>query len=157
MDPWDTKSLRGGNGAQFLVNMTPSVDLQYLHQYIPYPENIGRRESTGENEVERKGIAVVLADSGTDVDKYGIPIVDYTSIQYSQFEWILLVLGGETHGLSETVRKAAKELPSYYPDDIKLVSRVRIPMSLPIDSLNVANAFGVIGYEIFRQFSTDVV
>lgn len=163
-DPWETKSLRGGNGAQFLIPMATKIDLQYLQQHIPQTTLRGpsfsdssesvRCEDDENKNIGKIGIGVFLADVGTGPDKFDMPIVDYTTVNYSKFESIILILGGETTGLRYSTRKAVKELTNYYPEEIKLISRIRIPMCLPIDSLNVANAFGILGYEISRQLSS---
>jgi TrmH family RNA methyltransferase len=51
---------------------------------------------------------------------------------------VAVVLGGEGHGLPESIRTVADE-------------EMRIPMSAPVESLNVATAAAVVAYEMRRQ------
>lgn len=167
-DPWDTKALRGGNGAQFFVPITADVDFNYFHQYIPLSdlsnESTGNGDAHGEqfstngngnlNDgiYEKSGIGIFLADGGVDVDALGLPSVPYTSIKYSSYKSVYVILGGENLGLSDKVKKVSNDLKKIYPEDVRVITRINIPMLMPVDSLNVANAFGVIGYEIARQY-----
>ncbi|CAL8081733.1 unnamed protein product [Orchesella dallaii] len=160
VDAWDMKALRGGDGAQLFVPMSADVDLETLYRVPQLSDLLTSNTQSIQNEnndtlvPSKVGIGIFLADSGCGSDKFGLPIAPYTSFKYSDFSWVILILGGETTGLSDTVRKEVVNLQKFYPDVIKTVSRVTIPMSKPIDSLNVANAFGIIGYEISRQYMT---
>ena len=58
-----------------------------------------------------------------------------------QGQELVLVIGGETHGVSERARKFAHE---------HLGERVHVPLANSMDSLNVVSAASVILFEIKR-------
>ena len=63
----------------------------------------------------------------------------YTNVNYHDED--VLVFGKETKGLSATILEQ-------YPD-----TRIRLPMTGNVRSLNLANAVAVVTYEAFRQMS----
>ena len=69
------------------------------------------------------------------------------SLKYFQVDWTLgpsvLVIGGETTGLGETV----KNLASQYGGRL-----VHVPMANTLDSISAAMAGTVIVYEAYRQW-----
>ncbi|ODM90877.1 rRNA methyltransferase 3, mitochondrial [Orchesella cincta] len=145
-DAWEMKALRGGDGAQFYVPIVSNVNLDALYRYPHLSEHFT-------NDSKSKGVGIFLADSDhLGTDNFGLRIQPYTEVNYGEFSRTILILGGETAGLSDTVRRAVAHLQKYYPENVKTVSRITIPMCMPIDSLNVANAFGIVGYEIARQY-----
>ena len=67
------------------------------------------------------------------------------SAQYNQFPWpkkCVIVLGNEEYGISEEILKTCDEF-------------VHIPMVGRKNSVNVANAFSVVGFHICRQIHPD--
>jgi len=87
------------------------------------------------------GCHVFLADSsGSDNSS----VVDYTRPKYSECSHAVLVIGGETEGLSRTALQLCSS--SKWK-----AQRVHIPMSAGVDSLNSAVSASVILCEIWRQ------
>lgn len=82
-DPWDTKCLRGGCGAQFRVNIKDDVKWEHLEGNEFFPD----------------GSKIFLAESNVNGSEL-FQQVDYSDCEYSH-EHNVLVIGGETHGLSE--------------------------------------------------------
>lgn len=72
-------------------------------------------------------IATSLAEEATSIDSLS-----------TDGENVVLIMGGEAWGLSDTIEQLCSH-------------RVRIPMWLPIDSLNVAVAAGIFLYELTRR------
>ncbi|CAB3362850.1 Hypothetical predicted protein [Cloeon dipterum] len=71
---------------------------------------------------------------------------DYTDVSFSVASGpIVLVVGGETHGLSARATDIAK------------ATRIRIPLACGVESLNVGTAVAVLVYEIRRQISHSAV
>ena len=99
--------------------------------------------------------------------KMPLPAVPYTDLELSGASPIVLVVGGETHGLSHAAYKLAhdfggRKVCQFYfliqkkRREIILVIfikyfQVSIPLENGVDSLNAGVAFGVLGYEIRRQ------
>lgn len=71
-----------------------------------------------------------------------IPVHPYHSIEYKNRDSYVIVIGGETEGLSEEAFLYAKENNGV---------RVNIPLSPSVNSLNAATALGIITFEIKRQ------
>lgn len=71
-----------------------------------------------------------------------IPLKPYYSLNYKSNKAIVLVIGGETEGLSLEAYKLAKSRNGV---------RIYLPMSNLVESLNVSTALGVIAFEIKRQ------
>lgn len=82
-DPWDSKCLRGGCGAQFRVNIKDDIRWEDLEkeEFFPFDSKIFLAESN--------------LNHGELLER-----VDYSECEYSK-EHNVVVIGGETHGLSE--------------------------------------------------------
>jgi len=101
VDPWNPKVVRGGMGAHFTLNLFPDITL---------------------TELKSSGNTLIGADMS------GVPLNKINKTQIT--DWVL-VLGGESHGLSKESRK--------------LIDRfVSIPKPGIGESLNVAVAGGII-------------
>ena len=71
-----------------------------------------------------------------------LPCKPYTEFRrFAPGQELVLVIGGETHGVSERARKFAHE---------HLGERVHVPLANSMDSLNVVSAASVILFEIKR-------
>lgn len=89
---------------------------------------------------------VLIADN--NVSKYPISkVVEYDKIPDSliQDKQIYLVLGGETHGISEEALSFSYQSPSWHV--------VHIPLVSSVDSLNTSNALAIILFELRRKMS----
>lgn len=89
---------------------------------------------------------VLIADN--NVSKYPISkVIDYDKIPESliKVKQIYLVLGGETHGISEDALSFSRQSPSWHV--------VHIPLVSSIDSLNTSNALAIILFELRRKMS----
>ncbi|KAG8234485.1 hypothetical protein J437_LFUL014605 [Ladona fulva] len=131
VDLWDPKVLRSGAGAHFVLPVHQNCTWEKIRDYM-------HTESP-----------VVLADSQVSSKKSSnsVPLHQYHLVDYCD-AWktsspIILVLGGETEGLSKEACELAESC-----DGI----RVHIPLSNDIESLNTATALGVISFEIKRQY-----
>lgn len=82
-DPWDSKCLRGGCGAQFRVNIKDDIKWEDLENEEFFP-------------LESK---IFLAESNVNRGDL-FEQVNYSECEYSK-EHNVVVIGGETHGLSD--------------------------------------------------------
>uniref|UniRef100_A0A1B6J9J2 tRNA/rRNA methyltransferase SpoU type domain-containing protein n=2 Tax=Homalodisca liturata TaxID=320908 RepID=A0A1B6J9J2_9HEMI len=127
-DPWDSKVLRAAAGGHFhipiLMDMTWKEKEEFLH-----PSDL-----------------VFLADSNTEQKHPAggkLPHHMYYDVDYASNSSIVVVIGGETEGLSYD----AFSLAAHHKG-----SRVSIPMSNCVESLNSGCALSVILFEIKKQF-----
>lgn len=73
---------------------------------------------------------------------FELPIVPYYEVDYCKTTPLILVIGGETHGLSDEGYEFAKSRKGV---------RVNIPLLNGIESLNSATAVGILCFEARRQ------
>lgn len=121
-DPWNTKVLRSAMGAHFKLNI----------------EKIELAELT--NKYSR----ILIADSNIVADEDKIEVKNYSSLSFQSSEDILLIVGGETEGISKKAYSFAAENNGI---------RVHIPLSNNINSLNSGVALGILIFEIKRQLT----
>lgn len=105
-------------------------------------------DGPGEYEIDQSTGLIMdsLYDDDAKLEKYSrlkLPLIPYTDIGVSDSRDIVLVIGGETHGLSNAALKLAYDCDG---------CRVNIPMTKGSDSLNAAIATSIIAFEIRRQF-----
>ncbi|CAG7725286.1 unnamed protein product [Allacma fusca] len=179
-DPWDSKVLRSGCGAQFYMPVITNYRLSSLLDNIQYDsgcsdtgedavwdgnatENSSAREVVSESsptitEKSSPSFALLLADSNdSQIDaREPLPIFSYTDADYRTFKKIYLVVGGETEGLSHDILQIAANVKTSIHSRIlqPTVARLRIPLLHNMDSLNSSNAFSIIVYEMLRQFQS---
>ena len=134
-DLWNIKVSRGAAGAHFKMNI--AKDLEWMSLRKKMPDNA----------------VVIIADNyasetGNDSvrnqfrDK--LRLVDYDKIQINRNDHVILIVGGETEGVSENAMQLACELNGY---------RVHIPLQNNVNSLNSAIALGIIVFEIRKKFT----
>lgn len=73
---------------------------------------------------------------------YNLPLKPYYGINYANNNSYVIVIGGETQGLSEESFKYASARNGV---------RINIPLAATVNSLNSATALGIISFEIKRQ------
>jgi len=100
-------------------------------------------------------VGIFLADSdAAERPKFGLPSTSYADWDYTKFGEIYLLVGGESEGIGDDTLQIISDLQSSYANSRVLVTFGRIHISLEnqVESLNVANALGIITFEIKRQF-----
>ena len=136
---WEPKVLRSGAGAHFRVPIINNVNWDDLKSHVDDDVSVFLADSNAlsshDNTPVSPGSYEQLLNS--------IPVIPYFAAEYSKSGTIVLVIGGETEGLSDDSFKLALERSGI---------RLNIPLSNDVDSLNSGIAFGVIVFEIKRQF-----
>uniref|UniRef100_A0A182LZ12 tRNA/rRNA methyltransferase SpoU type domain-containing protein n=1 Tax=Anopheles culicifacies TaxID=139723 RepID=A0A182LZ12_9DIPT len=133
--PWDLKCLRGGAGAHFRVPVHGPMEIYQLPDYT------------------RTGSIFVVADNKKPTDeRNGFQWKHYDQIDYGCADHVVLVIGGETYGVSEDIRSFIHQLTQTSREgmqDRKFVAH--IPLANGIESLNTASALTVVLYEMRRS------
>ncbi|XP_023242449.1 rRNA methyltransferase 3, mitochondrial-like [Centruroides sculpturatus] len=160
VDVWDPKVLRSGCGAHFRVPIVNNVCWNIVNTYIPENAKVYladnrddvQRENFFQNFSSEKVIEVkegeklIIDETYEDKNelqkfKYvHLPQYNYTDVTYD--DKCVLLIGGETEGLSNEAKKLACEYEG---------CRVKIPVENDVESLNSAISMAVIGFEIKRQ------
>uniref|UniRef100_A0A182W101 Uncharacterized protein n=1 Tax=Anopheles minimus TaxID=112268 RepID=A0A182W101_9DIPT len=134
--PWDLKCLRGGAGAHFRVPIYGPMEAYQLPDHT------------------RTGSIFVVADNKKPTDeRNGFRWKHYDQIDYGSADHVVLVIGGETYGVSEDIRSFIHQLTQTGEEggiqDRKFVAH--IPLANGIESLNTASALSVVLYEMRRS------
>ncbi|XP_073972463.1 rRNA methyltransferase 3A, mitochondrial isoform X2 [Rhodnius prolixus] len=126
VDVWDSKVLRGASGAHF---------------HLPILEDITWNDLTKQLTDEKNTKLLLAVNQPSTTILRCLP---YFQVEYNKSDNIIIVVGGETEGLSEEVFKIARTFHG---------KALNIPLSNNIESLNCVSAVSVILFEIKRQLS----
>ncbi|XP_017780682.1 PREDICTED: rRNA methyltransferase 3, mitochondrial [Nicrophorus vespilloides] len=134
---WDSKVTRTAAGSHFRLQIHSKQDFQ----------QISGKLSDATVKVFIADNNVVTGDGHEDLMNLvkGIPIVPYYSSNFSQTNENVLIVGGETEGISQGAYSLAAKTNGI---------RLNIPLENGVESLNTGTAFGIISFEIKRQFNT---
>lgn len=130
-DHWDTKALRGGAGAQFLVPTMGPMSWDSIYSVLPHSYNVLVAENNAENAEK------ILGPSHMD------RFVAYTDVPLSKS--CVIVIGGETEGVSAEAYELLKSNLNG--------CCVHIPLANGIDSLNTSTALAIVLFEIRKQMT----
>lgn len=138
---WDSKVLRSACGAHFKLRIQRKFEWDTFNDLIPPDSNIFIADnnvvslnSTDDNSENNLSLSNLINS---------VPLVPYYSFNFSPGRHNVLIVGGETEGISEESYKLVSEMNG---------TRLNIPLGNNIDSLNVGTALGIIVFEIKRQF-----
>uniref|UniRef100_A0A182P411 tRNA/rRNA methyltransferase SpoU type domain-containing protein n=1 Tax=Anopheles epiroticus TaxID=199890 RepID=A0A182P411_9DIPT len=135
--PWDLKCLRGGAGAHFRVPIYGPIETYQLPEHM--------RPSS---------IFVVADNKKPNDERNGFRWKHYDRIDYASGDHVVLVIGGETYGVSDDIRSFIHQLAQdgeqqqQPQQDRKFLAH--IPLANGVESLNTASALSVILYEMRR-------
>lgn len=149
VDLWEPKVLRTAAGAHFRIPIYKSKTWEEISTILPENYSLYLADSDSPQELDfeneeslqtkERGIAFkkkfMLSDN--------VPLASYYSQRYWFKESVVLVIGGETAGLSLNAYELAIE---------KQGKRVYVPLCNGIESLNSSIALSVLSYEMRRQF-----
>lgn len=133
--------LRSGCGAHFRMNILSDVSwssLANLKGQVCLADNNYISDGDFSN-ISEEDKAVNVFRKPASIE---LPIVPYYSVDYCKTTPLILVIGGETHGLSDDGYEFAKTRQGI---------RINIPLNNGIESLNSATAVGVICFEVKKQ------
>lgn len=170
VDIWESKVLRSGSGAHFRFPIYNDIPWEMVPNYVEATATVYLADnqmdttvaantdggfSTCSDDDEEKAF-IIRGHDGTKlkVDKsyldkeeleacriHHLQCKEYTDVDYNKQDSVLIV-GGETHGLSPQSFKLARDYGGM---------RVHIPSVNGVESLNTAVAASVIIFEIRRQ------
>ncbi|EFA10621.1 RNA methyltransferase-like protein 1 homolog [Tribolium castaneum] len=130
---WDTKVLRGAVGAHFKLKIEKKEWDEIGDEVDP-----DAKFFIADNRI------VSSEDTGGDLGELlgKIPIVPYFGVDFRTSNHLVVVVGGETLGVSKNSYELALRSNG---------ARLNIPLSNDVDSLNVGAALGIIAFEIKKQ------
>ncbi|XP_019545701.3 rRNA methyltransferase 3, mitochondrial [Aedes albopictus] len=132
--PWEPKCLRGGAGAHFRTSIVGPVTMDELAEHLPANPTF------------------LVADNSSERGDGSFVSSRYDKANYIDMEHMVLVIGGETHGVSSDVRRYIRQLKED-SNDGNSPYLVHIPLENGVESLNTASAISVILCEIRRQLN----
>lgn len=134
---WGDKVLRAGCGAHFRMKIIQEVEWNYL-------ANIKGQVCLADNSVNSS----LNTDEDNDVKVFRkiapieLPTISYYEMDYCKTTPLILVIGGETHGLSDEAYEFARRRSGV---------RLNIPLLNGVESLNSATAVGILCFEARKQ------
>lgn len=126
-DQWETKAIRGSAGSVFQMPTDDSLKWTEIDERV----------------LNDRDILVLIADNNRTT--YGShDILNYDSIPVDRLKnkQIYLIIGGETHGISDEAKTFAFKRPC---------SVINIPIDPAVNSLNTSNALAIILFELRRK------
>lgn len=146
-DPWESKALRGGAGAQFRIAVRGPCDWSSIRSMLPPDDDdvhVFLAENSRANAVE--GLQGDDADDHHSDDDDAI-VADalrvYSDVDYGGGKHCVVVIGGETEGLSAGAYKLLRR---------NVLGRcVHIPLAGNVESLNSGAALAIVLFEIRKQ------
>lgn len=128
-NPWDVKAIRGSSGSIFHMPVDDSLTWEMIDFSAKNNENT----------------VVLIADNNSS-NYYPSKNLSYDEIPSELIlgKDIFLVIGGETHGVSDEARAFASR---------RNWKVINIPTDSSVDSLNTSNALAIILFELRRNLS----
>lgn len=124
VDPWDTKTIRGSCGSVFHLPIQTRLDWETIDM------------NTSSEDI------VLIADNNIKkYDKSSLIEYDKIPLELVKDKNITVIVGGETHGVSENAFAFAAKR------DYRVVN---IPLDKTVNSLNISTALGIILFELRR-------
>lgn len=133
--------LRAGCGAHFRTKIISDVSWSSLN-------NVEGQVCLADNNFIDTGDSSDITKDNNEINVFrksapiDLPIVPYYELDYCKITPLIIVIGGETHGLSEDGYEFAQSRQGI---------RVNIPLSNGIESLNSATAVGILCFEAKKQ------
>lgn len=154
-DPWETKALRGGAGAQFRIPIRGPMTWESVRSFL----------------ADDNQYTVFIADNkdghGSQVDFNVKKGNSYSDVPYNRCKHIVLIIGGETEGVSreayEFMRSKqrlqlktadeteAKSDPTPESEVVPEHQCLRIPLASGVESLNLNAATAILLFEIRKK------
>ncbi|XP_018319672.1 rRNA methyltransferase 3, mitochondrial [Agrilus planipennis] len=141
VDLWETKVLRSSMGAHFKLQIHSKMDWPSITKILDSSSHLLIADNHIVTEAEHFG-KVNKADELKEIIQ-SIPLLPYYNLDFSKMNPLVLVIGGETEGISEESFKAAVKYKGV---------RLNIPLKNDVESLNTGSALSVIAFEILKQF-----
>lgn len=143
VDPWDPKVVRAGMGGHFHLPVQWNIHWDLVINHLENPAVMYIADN-----LEEKGVDPLALREDTKRPRLWrkrnhvqLDSVPYHKVDFRS-ESVILIIGGETHGVSEEAYAMTKERGGK-----KLV----ISMSNDMESLNAASAVAVLAFEMKRQ------
>lgn len=135
VDLWEPKVLRSSCGAHFRSPIYKNIDWMDISNILPKNKTVFLADNNvlTTDETLTENLKEVCAN---------IPVLPYFGVNFMECPSIVLIIGGETMGLS---------VDSYYLAFENKGVRLNIPLNNKIESLNTGTALGIIAFEIKRQ------
>ncbi|CAG9768643.1 unnamed protein product [Ceutorhynchus assimilis] len=133
---WDSKVLRTACGAHFRVKISKETNWDEISNTLPDNSNVFIADNnilSSKNDESLQSMQDLLAS---------IPILPYFSTDFKKPNHLVLIIGGETEGISMESYKLASKFNG---------ARLNVPLSNGVESLNAGTALGIIVFEIKRQ------
>lgn len=162
-DPWDTKALRGGAGGQFRIPIRGPMEWNSMESFLPSAEDFSLFIADNNWKPKtRKSLEETLESEQNDdsaiKEVFELPrTVPYTSVVFKGCKHVVLVIGGETEGISSEAYELLNQQRRLWKQSGDTTSpghhAIQIPLANGVESLNTNAAASILLFEIRRQLS----
>jgi tRNA G18 (ribose-2'-O)-methylase SpoU len=134
VDMWDSKVMRAAAGSHFRLPIHRNIEFSDIDKLIDDDCGVFLADNNTIGNYKR----------GETLEDISVPILPYSDANFTDSKSIVVVIGGETEGLSGMAMRLARMRNGH---------RLHIPLNNCVESLNTGTALGVILFEIKRQFA----
>ena len=137
---WNTKVSRGSSGVHFRTQVHSNVEWLQIKDVIDEHSTVCIADNN----------LVISTDGNVDgvvTNVAKLPLVPYYGMEFTKAGSVVLIVGGETEGISEEAYEFACKRSGI---------RLNIPLAGRVDSLNTGVALGIIVFEMKRQLLRNV-
>lgn len=171
-DAWDIKALRGGCGAQFRIPIIDRISWEQLESHLPAVNDLSvfiadnKTEDPIGEPIENNTDNI---PTDTDLDKArkgrivnAFKPTPYTEIPFNNSKHVVLIIGGETEGVSchaFDFMKYVSNQQKTQTDSAEVTlgapknAVIQIPLGNGVESLNASVATAILLFEIRKQLS----
>lgn len=155
--------LRSGAGAHFRTAIVSGVEWNEIETHVDSEASVFLADNSGQilDDIQEKEEEEENVDNSNELIRgdevnveiseslmyknrlSSIPVIPYFAVDYVNQISVILIIGGETEGLSIDAFRLASD---------RCGVRLNVPLSNNVESLNSGTALGIIVFEIKRQF-----
>lgn len=145
-DPWEPKALRGGCGSQFRVPIHGPIEWSSLHSFLPANNAYSVFVATNHQKIQSR--------------RKEFHSKPYTDIQYENCNHTVVIVGGETEGISDSALEFMSSF-QYKQNSENIVENsnlplntcIHIPLANGMESLNSNAAAAIMLFEIRKHLA----
>lgn len=144
-DPWEPKALRGGCGGQFRVPILGPMEWSSLPSFLPEKSSVFVASNKLEETIDGSMRGQITSKP-------------YSTVPFVRCNHIVLIIGGETEGVSDDAIQFMAETNVEQKLDTDEFgtpenSCIHVPLSNGVESLNSNAATAIMLFEIRKQFN----
>ncbi|CAH1155363.1 unnamed protein product [Phaedon cochleariae] len=140
---WDSKVLRSACGTHFRLRIHRKQTWEEISGDLKENSSVFIADN---HTISAGGDDSISSKTNLSQLIQSVPVLPYYGVNFTSSDHIVLIVGGETEGISEDSYNLAKQLNGV---------RLNVPLSNNVESLNIGVALGIIAFEMKRQMNVN--